>query len=706
MTIGERYAYAQLVSAERSKQNHKATKWRVILDAIISGSLKVGSRTPVKGMPAWATPEVMRGGFASGSYAAGGPLLEHEIALAKSLGLDVCSVEKVRLALNTWFLTSEGIDELRLWLRDERFAIHQPEEAALAVIALLADDEPDLVRALIKKLSPFFDRLRFYPRPLDERAKGGCFVRSVNDVLKSLSNVKPRQSIVVQDATLRVWIPLYDRLIDLVDDKGLERQEWVKDAARWREDFRLACKSTERSERWSKARSPFERCRAALNERFHGRSLSEGKARRVANLVQRHREAHGEGATRDERRRVQAKQNVKVWFDDIARILSQRLNMLDVEDGLDDVSEMLDRVHEGEAQPRAPEGSEIPQSIARKVNAAQKGSVAELVSSGHIASSEVLATLLPQLIAPIFAEGFEKSAHRALAIQTYKAFHKRRSLLLLNLASQVRLEELPWVSALLQMREHSSSQEESARKALESFVSITLTHFPHVQFPNPLVEQMGVLARQAKVKAPLVQEIAADIFMGSFTPHFERAAQSASRYYAGTLYARYYDLPSEIRKGALADLCRSRAGVSKRWGSVAEKGMVLEQSMILTSHNLASLVGELELSVDFAACAERSFSYVCDRLSLVAATRHAQLISIKRAAYAFRQTVAFLSELKGEDFANCVATLERSLGDRSLEFQERFAPIMRGLYRAMRGETLSRSDCFVGWTLGEHNLWR
>ena len=37
-----------------------------------SGKLRIGSREPVSGLPAWVTPEVVRGGFATGEPAAGG----------------------------------------------------------------------------------------------------------------------------------------------------------------------------------------------------------------------------------------------------------------------------------------------------------------------------------------------------------------------------------------------------------------------------------------------------------------------------------------------------------------------------------------------------------------------------------------------------------------------------------------------------------
>ena len=52
-----------------------------------SGRLKIGSRRPVAGLPSWVTPEVVRGGFVTGSAAAGGPLEEWEREVAREAGV-------------------------------------------------------------------------------------------------------------------------------------------------------------------------------------------------------------------------------------------------------------------------------------------------------------------------------------------------------------------------------------------------------------------------------------------------------------------------------------------------------------------------------------------------------------------------------------------------------------------------------------------
>lgn len=47
------------------------------------GRIKIGSREPVTDFPLWLTPEIVRGGFATGVVAAAGPPHQDEIVLAE-----------------------------------------------------------------------------------------------------------------------------------------------------------------------------------------------------------------------------------------------------------------------------------------------------------------------------------------------------------------------------------------------------------------------------------------------------------------------------------------------------------------------------------------------------------------------------------------------------------------------------------------------
>ena len=68
----------------RRRAQEKISRWTTVLNGILGGTLDVGSRTPLEGVPGWATLEVLAGGFATGQMLASGPLLDHERELLQS----------------------------------------------------------------------------------------------------------------------------------------------------------------------------------------------------------------------------------------------------------------------------------------------------------------------------------------------------------------------------------------------------------------------------------------------------------------------------------------------------------------------------------------------------------------------------------------------------------------------------------------------
>jgi hypothetical protein len=89
------------------------------------------------------------------------------------------------------------------------------------------------------------------------------------------------------------------------------------------------------------------------------------------------------------------------------------------------------------------------------------------------------------------------SALRQLYGATYRAFRNRRSLLLINLQKQVQIEELPWVAAIEGFRNENMSDREMARHALKEITVLTIASFPHMIFPNKLLQEMNALAKGA-----------------------------------------------------------------------------------------------------------------------------------------------------------------------------------------------------------------
>ncbi|KIE25990.1 hypothetical protein LK08_16350 [Streptomyces sp. MUSC 125] len=113
---------------------------------------------------------------------------------------------------------------------------------------------------------------------------------------------------------------------------------------------------------------------------------------------------------------------------------------------------------------------------------------------------------------------------RLLDAANYRAFRNRRSLLLLDLQRQLRAEELPWVRAVAAQRVDDGT--DVAATALPRLGGLAVRAFPGTILPNPLIRELSVLARQAELGAPFVEELAADIFMGTFTPKFLTTALS------------------------------------------------------------------------------------------------------------------------------------------------------------------------------------
>ena len=88
--------------------------------------------------------------------------------------------------------------------------------------------------------------------------------------------------------------------------------------------------------------------------------------------------------------------------------------------------------------------------------------------------------------------------------------------------------ELPWISAIERFRRDDLSTRDLARQTLEEVARLTIVSFPHAIIPNKLLQEMQALARSAGFRLPLVEEVAADIFMGRFSKKYLRAARWAA----------------------------------------------------------------------------------------------------------------------------------------------------------------------------------
>ncbi|MFI6013498.1 hypothetical protein ACIBAG_32645 [Streptomyces sp. NPDC051243] len=761
LTAAPSYAAAQLAKAFATALTHedadtrrraevRGQRWRAVLAGMAAGRLTVGSRTPVAGLPAWVTPEVMRGGFATGAAGAGGPLQPYETEIARSF-----RVPAERRALFAHCLTEGGLAWLWARLDSGRYEIAVPEEAALLTMAwLVRHGETDAALDLAAELEPFADRLRFLPRPADGpapqagAADAGAAVHrlTVSDAVDTLVRRRPDAAVETQREALAVWQPFGDellvhwletaregRVLELTPDA-----DWSARGAALLDRYRaLAAEHT----RCTKHRNPKENLgilRAALEETVAGRPLDarrRGLLRHAVESMVRRRGLPG-SAPHTALRRSQAAQAALPSHHALAQVVLRRLAVLPQETGVADVGPVVaDVTREESRETGLPAGAAVPPAIRQVVEAALSAPIDTLVERGVVPSAEVMAELLPQLVAATTAQAFRDEALRTLMAANYRAFRGRRSLLLLNLERQVRVEELPWVRAVSGQRAAvlGKPDGDGALAVLRQLGELAVQAFPGTTLPNPLVRELGLLARHGDLGAPFVEELAADIFMGTFSPKFLTAARVAGELLGGTLYERYYGIDyNGIRNLAIAEtgaalsrphgartppgfarLCAERAGNAAGSGSwsVAANGTVIEQAQILTTHNLATLVHRVGIAPrpGWADLARRSFGTVC-RLTARVHNNPRPLGTIKDAAYAWRQTLFHLSMCPPAEQRRVIAGLAEETARHGAHVTTRLAPALAGLLLVAEGGVFGadgtadggRARRLLGWSTDGH----
>ncbi|MFE0685909.1 hypothetical protein ACFW17_34615 [Streptomyces sp. NPDC058961] len=754
-TASASYATAQLAKAfvtalthadpeTRARAENRGRSWRAVLSGMADGSLSVGSRTPVAGLPVWVTPEVVRGGFATGDACAGGPLQPYEIEAAR-----VAGVPAERRALFQHCLTEAGLARLQALLDSGRYEVAVPEEAALLTVAwLVRAGEVSAAVQLVATIAPFADRLRFTPRPCDTPLPDNAAVhrRTVAEAGVSLARRRPNPAVEAQREALTVWQPFGDQLLDhWLETAGSGRVLEHAPGADWnRRGTQLLSNYAELAAtytRCTKHRKPKENLailRVALEETIAGRPLdrrSLGLLRHAVESMVRRRGLPGSDRHRALRER-QAAHAALPSHHTLAQLVLRRLSELPQDVGAADIAPLVAPVTEPEHRDTGlPTGAAVPAALRHIVGASTSAPIDVLVERGLIPSAEVLAELVPQLVAATTAQAYTDETLRTLMTVHYRAFRNRRSLLLLNLQRQTQYEELPWVRALTTQHRPESTAE-SAHAALRQLGELAVRGFPGTILPNPLIRELAMLVRQAELGAPLVEELAADIFMGTFTPKFLVAARVAGELLAGTLYERYYGIDYaavrnlavlEAGEGLLrsggahtspgfARLCVARAGTKVNEWSVAANGKVIEQAQILTTHNLATLVHRVGVTPgprwdDLARCAART---VCRLVARVHGNPR-PLSTIKDAAYAWRQTVFYLSLCTPATQQAFLTWLDEETERQPAHAAARLAPVVAGLRLVADGGTFAAHDTaaidtrnevlprqFMGWTTGRH----
>ncbi|MBA3460140.1 MAG: hypothetical protein H0T46_09285 [Deltaproteobacteria bacterium] len=689
MNIG--YAWAQLQKAIASDHEEKIVEWRAVIDGMRAGTIAVGSRTPTKA-PAWVTLRVATGGFATGDYLAGAPLATWETQLAAERGLNVS-----RLALNLHFLEARETFER---FESGAYRIEVPEEAALLVVAWLREREQiDEATALVEVLSPWFETLRFYPRFTDaapSEPRATVRLQELSKTRASIANARRQRRFDTQRDAIRVWRPLFDGAL-----------------AAAREAFAGTLAETT----VAALRADLDRAGVPTTSRARDAVRIVEQLERFTNLdaLERHALQH-QVTTRGASRRDDSAAVAAPSHADLRRVLVARLFAVPDDDSAP--ADVMRPVQSEEgARYGVPAGSALPAYLEKKVARSWDASLEELVARRVIPSGETLAIVLPQVTGHLRAQTIEDPAARRLYAALYRAFRRRRGLLLLWLQQQVRLHELPWAAALEATRRRDGASMAHARDVVGATSALAIRAFPQTITPNKLVTELSALFAEAGVQVPLVEELAADIFMGTFTAKFVLAAKATARVLEGTLYQRYYAIdtnelaklrvpstdpkasPSDRSSPDLTALCKRRAPGGPTKSQVGANGQIIEQAQILTTHNLSSLFDALplreHLGADLRTAADRCFRFVVRRVGL----KHFRL-----AAYAWRQMIFYLSFV--DDQAAFLSAARLRIGRAKPEVQTMFEPIMRGLELAAEGVasnqpafSMSGARLLLAWSL-------
>ncbi|WP_241299217.1 hypothetical protein [Burkholderia stabilis] len=737
--------------AVRERAKEKISKWEAVLKSALAGLVAHGSRTPLPSMPAWVTPEVITGGFVTGEYLAGGPLQEHEVKLIHQLSMGLNAEKPDRRRLNAHFLTDQGMNELLDMLSSGRYDIAVPEEGALMVVAWLLDNGyPEDARNLVDELLPYFDRLRFYPIPSDRQRRSGSRVhlQNVGKTLADVNDIRPNKRILAQKEAVQIWTPLHDRIVGLFLETVEDGYPCRKYPDGWHQRAEaLLHQYTELKERYpANGKAHDAKGHQAQLRGFLARIAAQTDSphaweiNRIRSILDHYIAKRGApGSPECEgMRKLQSRSVSSPTFHQIAKVVALRLGGCGENGGgLDDVVHLIQPVtQDEESRTGLPEGTPVPSSIERKVERCLNAPIELLVERGLITSGETLARVLPQITAGIRAAGITDPSLGELFGAIYQSFRRRRSLLLLDLDGQVKLEELPWIAALDRLRCVTPSTQALSKQTLAEIAAVSVTSFPHVVTPNKLLQEFRALAQSASLQLPFVDEVAADIFMGRFSGKFVEATRLAAVHLDGTLYATYYDIDylqilrdsdstrygdrTESRIAApagsgFAEYCASRAGVRLGTWQPAVNGMIIEQQQILTTQNLATLffgVGLAEaLKDDLEEMAKQCFRWICKRQQAKTDQWHGLLIMIKNTAYAWRQMVFYLALVPAHDVASFVRWAELHLAKQPEGFQAKFRPVLDGLIQATKGQSISggagdrtMTRQFLGWSDTTHWL--
>ena len=694
----------------RANARRRLSSWSQVLEALRSGALKLGSRTPVSKLPAWVTLEVLRGGFATGKPVAGGDLSEFELAFAREAG-----IPEHRGEIFAHAVSDGGLQQLWSALDSGEYEVDVPESSALLTVAwLVRAGDPSSALTIVETIRPFSETLRFLPARARAvgRTPEATWLEDAGTVAETLREKQAPEQIERMNTVLSVWNPFADRLLAHWQGPVAEGRfkdfdpEWLEAGRALIAEFERLAAEHPVPRRHKNPKENAATLRLALTPAIEGNYLPEPEQLRVRRAVTAMLERRGAPGSPEltSLRETQRSQASIPAFAALAHLAAARLGQVPSDAGIPEPALFAGSVTpEESAASGIPVATPLPGSVTSALRRSTLGSLDELLEAGIFPSAEALAAQSPQITARVLGEGFTDPVLRELTSRTYLAFRRRRSLLLLNLERQVQPEEIPWFAAARKHADGATDSRELARASLLWLAGEVLSHWPGVSLPNSLITELGVLAKSAGIKVPLVEDLAVDIFEGRFSRKFTEAFLLTSPVLSGTLYARYYRLPpADViypeDPTSFTRLCFERSSFDHHWCPVCA-GTVVEQEKILTSHNMAALVSlGVVPRVGWRVAAERAFELAAALVGRLHGTRvHPR--TLKELARAWRQLVFCLSMLDSEEQAGVLAwARDAASAEGVAPTRERLLVLLDGL------EKPEQHPMLLGWGHKKHWL--
>ncbi len=628
---------------------------REVLDGVQKRGARIGERTDWH-RKEWITPEIVQGGFSTGRYLAGGSPRPHEAALILQHDIPIDDGVRERRAINEWCLTSSAG---RAWLlglsRTGLYRLPTAEEGCLLAVVILLQEAGIAADHLIQEVSPWFDELRFFPEPAERTAPDGSLssVTKIGDLLPKLGKRLQRFKATLVSAQLRssamenVYFPTYRAIVD----EARHVCAWWLDESSAGDGGDLDPSFAERAatKRANLILFGFEKKmrRSSLGKLFDALDVVALHGRQTRRTFIEHIQRHAAAASAFLARRCS--------IPPAALMSPRRQSFLSQLGGVVKALEPHERTPSGLPMDRVNELSSRFPLFRAEVERVALGTLGELADLGVLASSEQLATQAVGVVVKHRATHFAPEPARTLALHLLTAFMARRSRLLLNLATQVRVSEIPWFGALAdafdpEQQPSDPRPEVAVNPVAREVFGAHVTCFPDTQTPNRLVrlldEYLGC--------AGLVKEIAADIFEGKFRGKFgAQAKQREEMLGPGTPYGDYYEkvlikFPDDAAVHTV--IVSGLQGLGFEWcRSTVDNGIVIERVAVATTHNLLHLLVALEMDKDAAvleAAASATLSRLVERLRSRSSNYKFLRDESRRAAAACRAFLVFVSLLK------------------------------------------------------------